>query len=125
MDTLLSAGAFREHPWDLPRFSPPLGLCTWLSVPSSLPLPFCSVPRGFTQGASPHLSLSFPLSGSGVLLSGFWDTCLSLWLLHPPLLPLFTPLCLWQAAWTSTCLGFGGRRSWAPILAPLNLSEPR
>lgn len=65
MDTLLSAGAFREHPWDLPRFSPPLGLCTWLSVPSSLPLPFCSVPRGFTQGASPHLSLSFPLSGSG------------------------------------------------------------
>lgn len=65
MGTLLSAGAFREHPWDLPQLSPPLGLCTWLSgalIPAS-PLLLCS--RGFTQGASPHLSLSFLLSGSG------------------------------------------------------------
>lgn len=93
---LLSACAFREHPWDLPQFSPRLGLCTWLSgalIPAS-PLLLC--PLWLHPGCLPtSLTLLSPhwigRGGGRCSFLGFWDTCLSLWLMHPPLLPLFTP----------------------------------
>lgn len=77
------------------------------------------------QGASPHLSLSSLLSGpGGSSFLGFWDTCLSLWLMHPPLLPLFTHSLPLAGSLDEYILGIGVRLAWAPILAPSKHSEP-